>query len=87
MEYDHILGILLSTRRQTVHFDPGAYHSPTSIFQGGFSEALMACLGLAPVSLFWGRDFVKLLAQSAWVLSAPLLCLDQAIDQVESGAS
>ena len=47
-----------------------------SIFQGGFSEALMACLGLAPVSLFWGRDFVKLLAQSAWVLSAPLLCLE-----------
>ena len=42
----------------------------------GFSEALMACLGLAPVSLFWGRDFVKLLAQSAWVLSVPLLCLD-----------
>ena len=61
--------------------------APTSIFQGGFSEALMACLGLAPVSLFWGRDFVKLLAQSAWVLSAPLLCLDQAINQVESGAS
>ena len=47
----------------------------------------MACLGLPPVSLFWGRDFVKLLAQSAWVLSAPLLCLDQAINQVESGAS
>ena len=70
-----------------MHFDPGAYSAPTSIFQGGFSEALMACLGLAPVSLFWGRDFVKLLAQSAWVLSAPLLCLDQAINQVESGAS
>jgi hypothetical protein len=51
--------------------------APTSIFQGGFSEALMACLGLAPVSLFWGRDFVKLLAQSAWVLSVPLLCLDR----------
>jgi hypothetical protein len=74
------------TRRQTVHFDPSAYQYLPGP-QGGFSEALMACLRLAPVSLFWGRDFVKLLALRAWVLSAPLLCLDQAIDQVESGAS
>ena len=41
-------------RNETPHVDRPSILilAPTSIFQGGFSEALMACLGLAPVSLF-----------------------------------